>query len=268
MINELTDDRSCIVKAWFNLDEVRIKNFSFRKEIYVGHPLNAYFKVQTINNYNVNERESTEVTLLKLAEYPAWSGGVAPNPPDPFNTELGRIVNGNLGTGSGGQNYGNNSLIAGGSGNYIAVDAENIVLTNCVNVIVERDVTNFTAVGLVGPVVITNTSSNTTLYGADTSITLTSDTTLDISYNNKVVYVDATTANIRITWDSATMTDCKVYLIRADGSANTISIFDTDAAAQFIGNAIPYNLGMLQYDAMPLTYKVDSGGTKQIYIFS
>ena len=161
MINELTDDRSCIVKAWFNLDEVRIKNFSFRKEIYVGHPLNSYFKVQTINNYNVNERESTEVTLLKLAEYPAWSGGVAPNPPDPFNTELGRIVNGNLGTGTGGQNYGNNSLIAGGSGNYIAQDAENIVLTNCTNVIVESDVVNFTGIGL-SDMVIDNTYSNTT----------------------------------------------------------------------------------------------------------
>ena len=253
MVNELTDDRSCIVKAWFNLDENRIKAFSFRKEIYVGHPLNAYFKVQTINNYNVNERESTEVTLLKLAEYPAWAGGVAPNPPDPFNTELGRIANGNI---SNGDNLilGNNSLITGGSGNYIAVGAESVSLTNCIGVVVQSDVVNFTGVGLTD-IVIDNTYSNSSLMGSDSanSITLTANTTIDATYNNRIVYVDCTAGNVTITWDVADMIDYKVYFVKTDASVNTVIFTNNIGGGTVSGAAMPYVGIAAQWGKITLT---------------
>ena len=65
-VNQLSDQNSRIVTAWFNLDELDVKNFSFRNVVYVGHPLNAYFYVNSIKDYNVMNRQSTEVELLKL----------------------------------------------------------------------------------------------------------------------------------------------------------------------------------------------------------
>lgn len=253
-ISELSDKRSSVVKAWFNLDEVTIKNFTFRNKIYIAHPLNAYFYVNSIPNYNLVNQESTQVELLKVQDYPAWGGGTSPQPPDPFNTNDGRIMNNNLSNGDS-LLLGSNSVSFGGSGNYVAVNAERVALINCTNVIVNSDVTNFTGVGLVGPMVINSSYSNSTLNGSDSApnITLTVDTTIDATYNNRIVYVDCTAANVTIIWDSANMVDYKVYFIKIDATANTVIFNNNIGGGTVSGAAMPYTGITAQWNALTLT---------------
>jgi hypothetical protein len=53
---------SRIMEAYFNLDEVDIFNFKFNDEIFVK---DSYWRIINIHNYQVGEKASTKVTLLK-----------------------------------------------------------------------------------------------------------------------------------------------------------------------------------------------------------
>ena len=260
MINQLSDKRSAVVKAYFNLNELKVKDFSFRKVVWVDH-FNCYFYIQNFE-YIMNTQQSTLVTMLKLQEYDTWQSNTIELPnEDP--SELNRIVNGNYSNGINNTNNGNASHIVNGRGNFIASGATDIQLDNCTNVVVNGDVSAFRGIGL-SNVVITNTSNSTTLVAADVPLSTLTDITLDITYNNKVLELDATSNDITVYWDVATMRGCRVYINRVDNSAFKIYINDADATAQFIGNAIPYDLGMVQWDGLLLTSNLDSGGVKQI----
>ena len=54
---------SRIMEAHFNLDEVDIFNFKFNDEIFVK---DSYWRIINIHNYQVGEKASTKVTLLKV----------------------------------------------------------------------------------------------------------------------------------------------------------------------------------------------------------
>lgn len=258
MINQLSDKRSAVVKAWFNLNERVVKDFSFRKVIWVDH-FNSYFYVENFE-YVMNTQESTLVTLLKLQDYDTWAGHTIDLPdPDPVGIE--RIINGNYTNGTNNTNNGNASHIVGGSGNFIEAGAQDIQLSNCTGVVVQGDVIGFRGIGLSNRVV-TSADNYITVTAPNTPIVVTDDLSLDASYNNRILMVDATAANITLTWDCANMSGCLVYIIRTDASANTVSINDVDAIVDYIGTAVPVDLAMAQYDPRRIT----SNGTT-IYNF-
>ena len=260
MINQLSDKRSAVVKAYFNLNELKVKDFSFRKVVWVDH-FSCYFYIQNFE-YIMNTQQSTLVTMLKLQDYDTWQSNTIELPnEDP--SELNRIVNGNYSNGINNTNNGNASHIVNGRGNFIASGATDIQLDNCTNVVVNGDVSAFRGIGL-SNVVITNALNNSSIEAPSVPISTLVDITLDITYHNKTVEVDATSNDITVYWDVATMTGCRVYINRVDNSAFKIYINDADATAQFIGNAIPYDLGMVQWDGLLLTSNLDSGGVKQI----
>ena len=260
MINQLSDKRSAVVKAYFNLNELKVKDFSFRKVVWVDH-FSCYFYIQNFE-YIMNTQQSTLVTMLKLQDYDTWQSNTIELPnEDP--SELNRIVNGNYSNGINNTNNGNASHIVNGRGNFIASGATDIQLDNCTNVVVNGDVSAFRGIGL-SNVVITNALNNSSIEAPIVPISTLVDITLDITYHNKTVEVDATSNDITVYWDVATMTGCRVYINRVDNSTFKIYINDADATAQFIGNAIPYDLGMVQWDGLLLTSNLDSGGVKQI----
>ena len=265
MINQLSDKRSAVVKAYFNLNELKVKDFSFRKVVWVDH-FNCYFYIQNFE-YIMNTQQSTLVTMLKLQEYDTWQSNTIELPnEDP--SELNRIVNGNYSNGINNTNNGNASHIVNGRGNFIASGATDIQLDNCTNVVVNGDVSAFRGIGL-SNVVITNTSNSTSIIAPNVPITITSDTTLDITYNNRTVFVDATAGDVTIYWDSATMNHCTVNFIRADGSTNIVYLSDADATVEVMGNSVPYDTSLApfnQYDALPIIQRLDSGGVKQLYM--
>ena len=262
MINQLSDKRSAVVKAYFNLNELKVKDFSFRKVVWVDH-FSCYFYIQNFE-YIMNTQQSTLVTMLKLQDYDTWQSNTIELPnEDP--SELNRIVNGNYSNGINNTNNGNASHIVGGRGNFIASGATDIQLDNCTNVVVNGDVSAFRGIGL-SNVVITNTSNSTSIIAPNAPITITSDTTLDITYHNKTVFADATAGDITIYWDSATMNHCTVNFIRADGSTNIVYLSDADATVEVVGNSVPYDTSLAQYDVLPIIQRLDSGGVKQLYI--
>jgi len=265
MINQLSDKRSAVVKAYFNLNELKVKDFSFRKVVWVDH-FNCYFYIQNFE-YIMNTQQSTLVTMLKLQDYDTWQSNNIELPnEDP--SELNRIVNGNYSNGINNTNNGNASHIVNGRGNFIASGATDIQLDNCTNVVVNGDVSAFRGIGL-SNVVITNTSNNSTIVAPNAPITITSDTTLDITYHNRTVFADATAGDFTIYWDSATMNHCTVNFIRADGSTNIVYLSDADATVEVMGNSVPYDTSLApfnQYAALPIIQRLDSGGVKQLYI--
>lgn len=250
-VNQLTDQNSRIVTAWFNLDELDIKNFSFRNVVYVGHPLNAYFYVNTIKDYNVMNRQSTQVELLKLQEYDYFEPEIIP----PIRPTKAGIEN--LGGNSeAGINNGRLSNIFGGSNNFIANGARGVLLVNCTDVTVQGDVTDFVGIGL----------SNTTIIGADSGKTINNsdvappknqtllvqnDFTIDGTYTTYLIDTFTTgTAGVPLvcTWPEALKgLEITFKIIDATG---TFEITSDNLTLTIDGNALPYDTGLLVYDSL------------------
>lgn len=254
-VNQLTDQNSRVVTAWFNLDELDIKNFSFRNVIYVGTPLNAYFYVNKIMDYNVMARQSTQVELLKLTEYDSFTPVELP-PVRPQVTGEENIVNGNNVTGIDNGVAGRFSNIWGGSGNFIAEGAENVQLINCTNVSVQGDVTNFVGIGLNGNTIIgldSNKTINNSYVAPPTSKTLLvqGDFTIDGTYTTYLIDTFTTgTAGVPLvcTWPEALKgLEITFKIIDATG---TFEITSDNLTLTIDGNALPYDTGLLVYDSL------------------
>ena len=249
MINQLSDKRSAVVKAYFNLNELKVKDFSFRKVVWVDH-FNCYFYIQNFE-YIMNTQQSTLVTMLKLQDYDTWQSNTIELPnEDP--SELNRIVNGNYSNGINNTNNGNASHIVNGRGNFIASGATDIQLDNCTNVVVNGDVSGFRGVGL-SNVVITNTSNNSTVSAPSPFIIVQNDIYLDVTYHGKKLFIDASLNDITIYWDNANMANCEVTILRADASAFNVYMSDVDVSTSVMGVGIPVNLGMVVYDSFKFT---------------
>jgi hypothetical protein len=249
MINQLSDKRSAVVKAYFNLNELKVKDFSFRKVVWVNH-FNAYFYIQNFE-YIMNTQQSTLVTMLKLQDYDTWQSSTIELPSeDPV--EINRIVNGNYSNGTNNTNNGTASHIVGGSGNFIASGATDIQLDNCTNVVVNGDVSGFRGVGL-SNIVITNTSSNSTVSAPSPFVIVQNDIYLDVTYHGKKLFIDASLNDITIYWDNANMANCEVTIVRADASAFNVYMSDVDISTSVMGVGIPVNLGMVVYDSFKFT---------------
>ena len=250
-VNQLTDQNSRIVTAWFNLDELDIKNFSFRNVVYVGHPLNAYFYVNTIKDYNVMNRQSTQVELLKLQEYDYFEPEIIP----PIRPTKAGIEN--LGGNSeAGINNGRLSNIFGGSNNFIADGARSILLVNCTDVTVQGDVTDFVGIGLSNTTIIgidSGKTINNTYVAPPTSKTLLvqNDFTIDGTYTNYLIDTSITGGaglNLICTWPVAfTGLEITFKIIDATGG---FEITSDDTALTIDGNALPYTTGLVLYDSL------------------
>ena len=249
MINQLSDKRSAVVKAYFNLNELKVKDFSFRKVVWVDH-FSCYFYIQNFE-YIMNTQQSTLVTMLKLQDYDTWQSNTIELPnEDP--SELNRIVNGNYSNGINNTNNGNASHIVNGRGNFIASGATDIQLDNCTNVVVNGDVSSFRGVGL-SNVVITNTSNSTTVSAPSPFVIVQNDIYLDVTYHGKKLFIDASLNDITIYWDNANMANCEVTILRADASAFNVYMSDVDVSTSVMGVGIPVNLGMVVYDSFKFT---------------
>ena len=250
-VNQLTDQNSRIVTAWFNLDELDIKNFSFRNVVYVGHPLNAYFYVNSIKDYNVMNRQSTEVELLKLQEYDYFEPEIIP----PIRPTKAGIEN--LGAnGEEGIVNGRMSNIIGGSNNFIAEGADSVLLINCTNVTVQGDTSNFVGIGL----------SNTTIIGADSGKTINNSDVapprnqtllvqepafvINGSYTNYLIDTSTSSPALRCVWPDA-LNGLEITFKLIDAT-NPFIISSDNMALTIDGNALPYTTGMVLYDSLTI----------------
>jgi hypothetical protein len=254
-VNQLTDQNSRVVTAWFNLDELDIKNFTFRNVIYVGTPLNSYFYVNKIMDYNVMARQSTQVELLKLTEYDSFTPTELP-PVKPQVTGIKNIINESGATGLNNTVAGRFSNITGGSGNFIAEGAENVQLINCTNVSVEGNVTNFVGIGLNGNTIIgidSGKTINNSYVAPPTNKTLLvqNDFTIDGTYSTYLIDTSITGiagVNLICTWPVAfTGLEITFKIIDATGG---FEITSDDTALTIDGNALPYDTGLVLYDSL------------------
>lgn len=224
--NEITDRDSKIVKAWFNLNEIDINTFSFRKPVFVH---DAYYLVNSIENYNPQERTLTQVELLKLKLGSAHTPTqVGPEEYDPVGNsgDSARTSKSNLSLGTDNFNGGVGCSITG-SGCSIAPGAENVNLINCTNVSVNYDVENFTGIGL-SNVTIDNTYngkilSNTIYEGQvkNRTITITANYTVNPLYNTYII--DASSADTTLTLKDIGEV---ITVTRLDATANAVTIED------------------------------------------
>lgn len=245
-VNQLTDQNSRVVTAWFNLDELDIKNFSFRNVVYVGHPLNSYFYVNSIKDYNVMNRQSTQVELLKLQEYDYFEPEIIP-PIRPTKSGIENLG----GQSEAGIDNGRMSNIIGGSNNFIAEGADSVLLINCTNVTVQGDTSNFVGIGL----------SNTTIIGADSGKTINNsyvapptnqtlsvlnDFTIDGRYTTYLI--DTLNGDITCTWPE-TLKGLEITFKIIDDT-NDFYITSDNLFLTIDGNVLPYNTGLILYDSL------------------
>ena len=137
--------------------------------------------------------------------------------------------------------------------------ASNVQLINCSGVVVHGDVDRFIGLGL-DSLVIDNTYSDSILSVMDTPVVITSDTNITRAYHGKELYVSCSGGDVTLTWDIYTQNYLSVIVIRTDASANNL-YFDSTATygtESFIGNAFPYNTGMVQYECIPTRVKTDT----------
>lgn len=139
--------------------------------------------------------------------------------------------------------------------------AKNVSLINCNNVVVRSDVNNFFGVGL-SDLVIDSTYSGRTLIASSQGDfeTVQIDRILTAADNGKTFLIDASVNDITFFWDLTTMQYCKVSFIRIDNrpAPVNISIDTTTGVGDYIGNAMPYNLNLNQYDTVKFTSVIDT----------
>lgn len=139
--------------------------------------------------------------------------------------------------------------------------AKNVSLINCNNVVVRSDVNNFFGVGL-SDLVIDSTYSGRTLIASSQGDfeTVQIDRILTAADNGKTFLIDALVNDITFYWDLTTMQYCKVSFIRIDNrpAPVNISIDTTTGVGDYIGNGMPYNLNLNQYDTVKFTSVIDT----------
>lgn len=139
--------------------------------------------------------------------------------------------------------------------------AKNVSLINCNNVVVRSDVNNFFGVGL-SDLVIDSTYSGRTLIASSQGDfeTVQIDRILTAADNGKTFLIDASVNDITFFWDLTTMQYCKVSFIRIDNrpAPVNISIDTTTGVGDYIGNGMPYNLNLNQYDTVKFTSVIDT----------
>ena len=198
-IDMVSDQNSKVVKAYFNLDAIDIKNFTFRSKVFIN---NTYYLVNKIVDFDPLSSQTTLVELIRMPLY----NGFTPEVYNPDNGPALRQLSGNTNLGgSGNNNYGADSAVIGGTDNYISDGARNVNLINCSGVIVNSDVENFTGVGLTNEVIETQHSGVSMLRGSVGGYTTLVGT---LNYTTQDIYscylVDTTDGNVYVTLNDRT----------------------------------------------------------------
>ncbi|MFZ9617895.1 MAG: hypothetical protein ACO29Y_06265, partial [Holophagaceae bacterium] len=198
-IDMVSDQNSKVVKAYFNLSAIDIKNFTFRSKVFIN---NTYYLVNKIVDFDPLSSQTTLVELIRMPLY----NGFTPEVYNPDNGPNLRQLSGNTNLGgSGNNNYGADSAVIGGSDNYISDGARNVNLINCSGVIVNSDVQNFTGVGLNNEVIEVQHSGVSMLRGSVGGYTRLVGTA---AYTTEDIYsiylVDTSDGNINVTLNDRT----------------------------------------------------------------
>jgi hypothetical protein len=197
-IDMVSDQNSKVVKAYFNLNAIDIKSFTFRSKVFIN---NTYYLVNKIVDFDPLSSETTLVELIRMPLY----NGFTPEVYNPDNGPALRQLSGNTNLGgSGNNNYGADSAVIGGTDNYISDGARNVNLINCSGVIVNSDVENFTGVGLTNEVIETQHSGVSMLRGSVGGYT----TLVGSNYTTEDIYscylVDTSDSNVYLTLNDRT----------------------------------------------------------------
>jgi hypothetical protein len=259
-INQITDKNSLILKAWFNLSAVDIHKFDFRKTVFLK---DTYYYVNAIRDYNVLDKQSTLVELLKLQDFNAFEPEIITIEEPWTDQGTALIINGNLNTGTpedNNNNFGTGSTIFGGNDNWISSGARNINLTNCEGVTVMPDVENFTGVGLSNRE-IDSSFSNTTLTEGGATLERTITTNTNGLSSDQLVYVDMTGGDITYTFNSRLQFNKPVTFKRIDASGNTFRVAGSLTTENLDGSGTP----AIQLPASMDSVKIIHNGT-DLYI--
>lgn len=81
-----------------------------------------------------------------------------------------------------------------------------------------------------------------------------SPTVVAIDVSKNVYYVDCTGGDVTALFDVSTFLTKKLDFIRIDSSAYKFRIDEVSGTPTVIGNALPYDTGMIRYDSIGLSY--------------
>lgn len=269
-INEITDKDSKIIVCYIRLTETDIKDFTFRKKVFIRHDVYGagYYVVNKIIDYDPLKQETTKVELLKLKRYDAFVASTIPIDIGSETAETARIAYAPLNNSYGNTETPNTlalgdsnrvmspSSIATGSRNYIDESSDNVTLIDCTECSA-IGVTNFIGIGL-SNLTIDSTYNNTTLNETATGNTkviapVTKTASFNVDKNITTYLIDCTGGDITATFTISTDANRTFNFKRIDASANLFKIDEVSGTPTVDGNAIPYDTGMAQYDNMALT---------------
>ena len=89
-----------------------------------------------------------------------------------------------------------------------------------------------------------------TMVGVDAA----SPTVCNVDNTKNIYYVDCTGGDVTALFDVSTFGNRVVCFIRTDNSAYKFRIDEVTGTPTVIGNAIPYDTGLLQYESVDITY--------------
>lgn len=81
-----------------------------------------------------------------------------------------------------------------------------------------------------------------------------SPTVCNVNITKDIYYVDCTGGDVTALFDVSTFGNRVVCFIRTDNSAYKFRIDEVSGTPTVIGEALPYDTGMIQYDSIDITY--------------
>lgn len=274
-INQITDKNSKIIRTRFYLNSNDIHIFDFRYPIFTFiNGEQGYYLVNKIEDYNPLVSESTMVELLKLTDYPVFTptdsdkgGGLGGG-----DQGWARTTNDNITKGDNNFNYGDSSMVVGGSENFVSQGAEDIILLNSEQAVILPEYNNFVGIQIdenvtpenntfnVQNSIITNKEAGQ-LYATTSvyqkaervdSALKTSSFTVD---GTKGLYkLDLSSNPITITWDTSIGANWRVTF-KIVGVGNTLTMDATGSpSVLFEGVATPYVVPYMLRDSITVQY--------------
>jgi hypothetical protein len=261
--NQITDKNSKLIRTKFYLTANDIHAFDFQKPIFtVINGQQGYYLVNKIEEYNPLVSETTTVELLKLIDYAVFVPDaitIDPGPGGDSSTSGAKVMGGNYVQGPDNTNVGQDSMVSGGSGNYISNSAQSAELFNGTDVVV-NNVSNFMGVNLTKTSEVSsnliNLQDKVKVYSdghgalGPRVLRVTSDFTIDGKYSIYEIDLDSTGVAITCTWDVYTYPIQVEFKIVSNTGSYAFYIDDNNSPVTTIdGNAMPYTTGMATNDA-------------------
>lgn len=133
--------------------------------------------------------------------------------------------------------------------------ASDITLVNCTNYTIDEGVESFMASYLSDETIFVadnETIRNGNEFGNTKIKSQTKTADFDVDKEVSLYYVDCTGGNITAMFTFANSADRTITFIRTDASANSFSIDEVSGTATLEGSGVPVNLGMVQYESIPI----------------